>query len=376
MSSPPRPASSSSTGDSNPPERPSTPSPNRPQLHIDTTPITPPSTQNIETTTPPRSGDGQRLSFHEYNPPPSGSPSIRSTRSEAPRVRFSSDVQTLGDRAMVSPSITAEEALARLQHSSSMTSLSRRAGTIPSELPHVPPTGSPSQEPIRGILRAPSINSATSYASQPQPARRPTRPRGWSLRRQLFSKQEGLESTKSPTELATLPTHIIPPASPRPSRSIEDVDAIRVVTAALDQARIDPPLAKIQASPKKIPMIEPEVTQASLPFYSNWATSRRTRHMLLQKCKDVMGRIKRLRDPRLISKGKGRKIPIDIPERGRTNLLDERTGREYVDNLITSSRYTVYSFLPRQLWAQFSKVANLYIFSKNQLTVVISLSWR
>ena len=73
----------------------------------------------------------------------------------------------------------------------------------------------------------------------------------------------------------------------------------------------------------------------------------------------MMRRLKLLRDPRLISKGKGREIPIDVPERERTNLIDDRTGREYVDNLTTSSRYTVYSFLPRQLWAQFSKVANL-----------------
>ena len=81
--------------------------------------------------------------------------------------------------------------------------------------------------------------------------------------------------------------------------------------------------------------------------------------MLLERCKEVMRRLKRLRDPRLISKGKGREIPIDISERGKTHLIDDRTGREYVDNLITSSRYTVYSFLPRQIWAQFSKVANL-----------------
>jgi len=369
--SPPSPGPlSPADDDSQTAERPSTPSPNKPRLHIDTSP-----TSQNPGTSPPRSRDGQSSSFLEYNPPPSGSPSIRSTRSEAPRVRFSSDVQTLGDRTLVSPSITTEDALARLQHSSSQTSLSRRAGAIASELPHVPPTSPPGQEQIRGILRTPSISAGTTYASQPQPARRQTRPRGWSLRRQLFSKQEGLESSKSPTELATLPTHIIPPASPerRPSVSIEDVDAIRVVNAALDQARIHPPVTNIQPSPKKLLMIEPEVTQASLPFYSNWATSHRTRHMLLQKCKDVMRRIKRLRDPRLLSQGKGREIQIDIPERGRTNLIDERTGREYVDNLITSSRYTIYSFLPRQLWAQFSKVANLYAPHKYPLTLVISL---
>lgn len=38
----------------------------------------------------------------------------------------------------------------------------------------------------------------------------------------------------------------------------------------------------------------------------------------------------------------------------------ESTGDNYVNNLITSSKYTVYSFLPQQLRAQFSKVANVY----------------
>src|ERR1700731_3489476 len=116
---PTSPGPSSPADDSQTTERPSTPSPNRPRLHIDTSP----TTQTAGTTSPPRSRDGQGSSCHEYNPPPSGSASIRSTRSEAPRVRFSSDVQTLGDRTIVSPSITTEDALARLQYSSSQTSL-------------------------------------------------------------------------------------------------------------------------------------------------------------------------------------------------------------------------------------------------------------
>lgn len=41
-------------------------------------------------------------------------------------------------------------------------------------------------------------------------------------------------------------------------------------------------------------------------------------------------------------------------------LLDERSGRSYCSNLITSSRYTIYSFLPRQLYAQLSRLANTY----------------
>lgn len=47
---------------------------------------------------------------------------------------------------------------------------------------------------------------------------------------------------------------------------------------------------------------------------------------------------------------------------GRRLLLDERKDAPYVNNTITSSKYTLLSFLPRQLIAQFSKLANCYFF--------------
>lgn len=43
-----------------------------------------------------------------------------------------------------------------------------------------------------------------------------------------------------------------------------------------------------------------------------------------------------------------------------SELVDERTNCPYISNAITSSKYSVYSFLPKQLKAQFSKVANCY----------------
>lgn len=43
-------------------------------------------------------------------------------------------------------------------------------------------------------------------------------------------------------------------------------------------------------------------------------------------------------------------------------LIDERVGAPYCDNQITSSRYSVISFFPKQLYAQFSKLANAYFF--------------
>lgn len=43
-------------------------------------------------------------------------------------------------------------------------------------------------------------------------------------------------------------------------------------------------------------------------------------------------------------------------------LLDERIGKPYCQNHITSSRYSVITFLPQQLYAQFSRIANAYFF--------------
>lgn len=40
--------------------------------------------------------------------------------------------------------------------------------------------------------------------------------------------------------------------------------------------------------------------------------------------------------------------------------IDERTGDGYISNSITSSKYNLYTFLPKQLRAQFSKIANCY----------------
>ncbi|SCU90504.1 LAMI_0E02366g1_1 [Lachancea mirantina] len=67
---------------------------------------------------------------------------------------------------------------------------------------------------------------------------------------------------------------------------------------------------------------------------------------------------KLLNHRRLRSTKNGRIIPVSVNK--REELTDERTGKAYLNNVITSSRYTVWSFLPRQLYAQFSKIANAY----------------
>lgn len=69
----------------------------------------------------------------------------------------------------------------------------------------------------------------------------------------------------------------------------------------------------------------------------------------------------------------GRKIPLCVNKADSNHLfhgeyyskstdayIDACRGQPYCDNSITSSKYTIYTFLPKQLRAQFSKLANCY----------------
>ncbi|CCD26492.1 aminophospholipid-translocating P4-type ATPase DNF3 NDAI_0H03190 [Naumovozyma dairenensis CBS 421] len=81
--------------------------------------------------------------------------------------------------------------------------------------------------------------------------------------------------------------------------------------------------------------------------------------------------------PRVLRSKDGRHIPISLDhnvaqfkkytvsknnKREMDRLVDERTQSFYCPNTIRSSRYTIYSFFPKQLYAQFSKLANVYFF--------------
>ncbi|KAK3297334.1 uncharacterized protein B0H64DRAFT_431297 [Chaetomium fimeti] len=70
----------------------------------------------------------------------------------------------------------------------------------------------------------------------------------------------------------------------------------------------------------------------------------------------------------------GRHIPLRPGLARRKPLKDERTGHSYVPNLIRSSRYTVWDFLPKQLFFQFSKLANFYFLIIGILQMIPGLS--
>ena len=57
------------------------------------------------------------------------------------------------------------------------------------------------------------------------------------------------------------------------------------------------------------------------------------------------------------------------------NLMStSRTGQPYINNFIRSCRYTPLNFVPRQLWAQFGKLANFYFLCVSILQMIPGLS--
>ncbi|EGS17623.1 putative aminophospholipid transporter protein [Thermochaetoides thermophila DSM 1495] len=70
----------------------------------------------------------------------------------------------------------------------------------------------------------------------------------------------------------------------------------------------------------------------------------------------------------------GRHIPLKPGLARRKPLKDERTGHAYISNFIRSSRYTLWNFLPKQLFFQFSKLANFYFLVIGILQMIPGLS--
>lgn len=121
-------------------------------------------------------------------------------------------------------------------------------------------------------------------------------------------------------------------------------------------------------SPKEAPLTP------SLPRYEMWARSRAAHaivgkriRLLYRKSRDSLLRIHETPPSK-----DGRQIVVDCAR--HKVLIDERTGHEYINNTICSSRYTLWNFLPRQLYAQFSKLANFYFLCVSILQMIPGLS--
>jgi phospholipid-translocating ATPase len=112
----------------------------------------------------------------------------------------------------------------------------------------------------------------------------------------------------------------------------------------------------------------------TLPHYQQWVQNQAHRHLPLEPIKQAYCKTRKfvLRIKDIPPSKDGRHIPVNASR--KEPLKDERTGQPFIDNYIKSSKYNLWNFLPRQLFAQFSKLANFYFLIVAILQMIPGLS--
>ena len=197
-----------------------------------------------------------------------------------------------------------------------------------------------------------------------------SRNRGFSLRRSLLARNMQGQSTSSGSVVELLPIgdHATPSRTSHAGIGESDskkMDSVFSVLPASDD--VDP-------TPSLRPPKEVYQDRSSLPHYEAWLKRKRAHGELISSVKALCLRVYKaiLQIQDAPSSRDGRHI--SLCRNWKEPLIDERTGHNYVGNTIRSSRYTLWNFLPRQLFAQFSKLANFYFLCVAILQMIPGLS--
>jgi phospholipid-translocating ATPase len=259
-------------------------------------------------------------------------------------------------------------------------------------------------ESVLGEGRVQSPVTLTQASATPAEATRPgipqspkTRNRGWSLRRTLLNRAfDSPSSAASPSSSAAhhaarnsiIELEEVSQPGAGPSNRAQQSDTITssenmpyrspskksnpVVT-------VSPSIEQFEAQDKSI--IPDRLTLkkglqgiSALPHYESWTIERARHNVYVRKLRAGYHKLRKavLRIQEIPPSKDGRHIPLDATR--KKALIDERTKRPYVENWIRSSRYSAWNFVPRQLFAQFSKLANFYFLVVATLQMIPSKS--
>ncbi|KAI9816820.1 MAG: hypothetical protein M1827_001465 [Pycnora praestabilis] len=304
-------------------------------------------------------------------------PARSSTNGQTPRVRFSTDIEKAtpstaagSDNTDGSVSITSTPFVGGSARPSRLSppNLSNETGSGTSEgsvlgqgILSYPAGTSSSDQPERHF---PSLSSRISAIS-------PTsRNRGYSLRRSLFTRSVDDQVVRGGSTIELEPAE---PSWHTPSRLTGTSDTGNEKKLGGSVITIEPAI-----EPERL-VLPPRPVKKShgisaLPHYEDWAKRRAARPGLGGRLNVLYERARKtiLRIQDIPPSKDGRHINLNAMR--KKALLDERTNRPYINNTIRSSRFTVWNFLPRQLFAQFSKLANFYFLCVSILQMIPTLS--
>ena len=209
------------------------------------------------------------------------------------------------------------------------------------------------------ILRPAGAATATDVPSTSR-----TRDRGYSLRRSLFAQNMHKQLKQEDT--------IIEMEPPSSSHAKDHNSMLLRKTGKKE------PTMTIAESWEEADLVQGSVRLSDplyeLPTYRRWlskqASRRSFRQYLKQKYRELRRRITHANE--IPPSADGRHVRVNVLR--ATNIVEERTGKPYIPNIIRSCRYTVLNFVPRQLYAQFAKLANFYFLCVSILQMIPGLS--
>ncbi|KAF3804416.1 putative phospholipid-transporting ATPase DNF3 [Colletotrichum gloeosporioides] len=153
-----------------------------------------------------------------------------------------------------------------------------------------------------------------------------------------------------------------------PSRG--DLESHILPEPSTSRAHLSSDQSSVQHSEElKYPIHRPEPGKRA-----KWLVAKETLPEQLKKAYNVYVVQGLLRQKPLPPSADGRHIPLNTAKKRDEALIDERTRKPYISNFIRSSRYTILSFLPKQLFSQFSKMGNFYFLVVGIIQAIPGLS--
>jgi phospholipid-translocating ATPase len=215
----------------------------------------------------------------------------------------------------------------------------------------------------------PTTGAAPKTSAQMSPR---GRTRGMSLRSSLFAKNIGMGQRAQDVDDAIIEMgDVISPMveeEPRPETAKSKGEASITVSPIARGSTLSPEVSQLEYA-RQTPNGKP-----GLQHHRRWTYARITRLMPVQRTGEALERTRKfvLRIQDIPPSKDGRQIPLD-PTRKKP-LVDDRTQKPHISNTIRSSKYNAWNFLPRQLFAQFSKLANFYFLCVSILQMIPGLS--
>lgn len=221
---------------------------------------------------------------------------------------------------------------------------------------------------------AATLSPTSPQSPESSNGRSRSRNRGYSLRRSIFNKTiQTSDQDASPTSPGISPrasveiTEAPGPSAPSP---IEEKNELQV----LPTATIEPPAKEevttyVSSDPSEGPLKEyMSVAQGE------WKKKKAAGALIVARAEACLTALQKFvfRIKEIPPTKDGRHI--DLNPSLIDTLVDERTGKPYIANWIRSSRYSFWSFFPRQFFAQFTKLANFYFLVVAILQMIPGLS--